>query len=405
MDAREYALDILERVYLHHGYAGLLMRKKNDLSKLDQAFVSELVYGTIRNTTLLEMQWKTFAKKGVKKKIGIVLNMAVYQMFFMDKVPAYAAISSAVDLVDAHEKGFVNAILRKVKENGLVTKEDTFENAWINTSHPKWLLNLWKAHYGEETAWKIAKSNQEPAVLYGRVNTLKTSRERLEKTGKFHFVNDVSFTCDDLLPATKEFLSGRVVIQDVHSAMVVSYLNPKPGERVLDVCSAPGTKCQQIAMMMQNQGEIIACDLYEHRTKLIDQLMKRTGVSIVETRILDATQKNQFEAESFDRILIDAPCSGLGDLAGKPEIRFHVTPDHLDEIIQTQKEILEANMPYVKKGGTLVYSTCTLNRKENEGMIAAMLAQHPEFILQREKTMFPFEEDGDGFYVAVLIRN
>ncbi len=402
MNVREYALDILDRVFFHHGYAGLLMRQENTLSKVDQAFASELIYGTIRNRTLLESYWKQYTKKVVKKQVEVALDMGVYQMYFMNKVPVYAAISTTVDLVNEHEKGFVNAILHKVEKQGKMELEDTFENASVNYSHPKWLLQLWKAHYGEDVALQIAKSDQEPSRLYGRINYLKINRQRLEKTGKFHFVNDISFLCDDILPMTKQFQTGQVVIQDIHSAMVAGYLEPKPGERILDSCSAPGTKAQQIAMMMKNEGELICCDLHPSRTKLIDQLMKKTGVTIAKVETKDATVTNQFKQESFDRVLIDAPCSGLGDLSGKPEIRWHIRPENLDQLINTQRSILEANAPYLKKGGRLVYSTCTLNRKENEVQISNFLKSHSEFELKFERTLFPFEDDGDGFYVAVL---
>lgn len=171
--------------------------------------------------------------------------------------------------------------------------------------------------------------------------------------------------------------------------------------RVLDVCASPGTKTQQIACLMHNRGWIDAHDLYPERVKLIDALMEKTGVSIVHASVHDGKEPYKTN-ERYDRILIDAPCSGLGDLSHKPEIRYHVTPESLDELVQLQKEILSANAGSLKPGGKLVYSTCTLNRKENEGQIRRFLKEHPDFELLEERTVFPFEEDTDGFYMACL---
>lgn len=397
-NARKYALDILERVFVSDGYAALLMRKESGLGDRDRAFVSEVVYGTVRSYALLEFQWRHLARRKVRKRTALLLDMTLYQIFFLDRVPDYAAVSGAVDLAPRHEKGFVNAVLRGCVRQGFLEPEDPA----VRYSHPQWILSLWKAHYGEKTAYRIAAADQQPSVMYGRINTLKTSRRELET--RFHFVNEYCFTADEPLQGTPEFADGRVLIQDIHSAAVPLLLNAAPGMYVLDACAAPGTKTQETAMLMENRGRIIACDLYEARTGLIRRLMADTGVSIAETRTCDASVPGQFPERSFDRILLDVPCSGLGDLAHKPEIRWHLTPENLDALAETQKRILEANAPYLKPGGILVYSTCTLNRKENEQQIAFFCRNHPEFQLLSERTWFPFEEGGDGFYAAQLLK-
>ena len=206
-------------------------------------------------------------------------------------------------------------------------------------------------------------------------------------------------------PGKHPFHEAGVYYMQEPSAMAVAALSGiKPGMRVLDACAAPGTKTQQIAMLMNNQGEIIANELHAHRTKLIDELMERTGVSIVQSRSGDASVYDETQKESYDRVLLDVPCSGLGDLSHKPEIRWHLKPEDIDEITKIQAEILEANAPYVKQGGILVYSTCTLNRKENENRIRAFLKEHNEFELCEEHTFFPFVTKSDGFYCAKMLK-
>lgn len=397
MSARKMILDILVRVFSENGYASLMMRRMKADEK-DAAFIAECVYGTLRNYLLLEYQWRHLAKK-TKMRTALLLDMSVYQLLFMD-VPAYAAINEAVELADRHEKKFVNALLRQVSKNGMITPEEDE----IRYSHPKWIAALFKAHYGEENAVKIMAYNQTRPVQYGRINTLKITREEAEKTEGLHFIDDICFSYEGALQKTELFQSGKVLIQNYSSQQIVRYLDVKPGMRVLDACAAPGTKTQQIAMLMNNQGEIIANELHAHRTKLIDELMERTGVSIVQSRSGDASVYDETQKESYDRVLLDVPCSGLGDLSHKPEIRWHLKPEDIDEITKIQAKILAANAPYVKQGGILVYSTCTLNRKENENRIRAFLKEHNEFELCEEHTFFPFVTKSDGFYCAKMLK-
>lgn len=397
MTAREYALQVLEKVFQENGFLSLIMRH-SPLSGLDQAFASEIVYGTVRNLSYLEAQWKPYVSRSVNRKTALLLDMSVYQLFFMDKTPAYAVIHEAVSLAGKYEKGFVNAILHKVQNQGKTEVKDLD----VQYSHPKWIVELWNAHYGKETTLKILQADQESSVVYGRINTLKTTREHLE--GKYTFHNAFSFETDASIFSSEEFRKGKILIQDIHSASIPLYLDVKPGMQVLDVCSAPGTKAQEIAMLMENRGRVVACDVYPQRVQLIEEVMKKTGVTICQAEVRDGTVPHQFSEGQFDRVLLDVPCSGLGDLSHKPEIRWHIHPENLDALVRIQKQLLEANCPYVKKEGMLVYSTCTLNKKENEKQIEAFLERHTDFSLLQQKTFFPFEENGDGFYVAQLIR-
>lgn len=398
METREYILDTLYKVFYDHGYASLLMRKEK-FSPQDAGFISEVVYGTIRNYSLLEAQWRPYAKK-IRKRTALLLDMSVYQLFFMDGIPAYAVISEAVDMAPAGERKFVNALLRRVQKEGMKQPDDLP----VKYSHPQWLIRMWTAHYGEEACRKLLEYDQKRPVVYGRINTLKATKEELEADPAVRFVDDTGFVYDGVLQNSSWFKEGKVLIQNINSQQVAKQLDVQPGMKVLDACAAPGTKSQQIAMMMENRGSMTACDLYETRTKLIGQLMEKTGVTICTCRQADASVSGQFPDESFERILLDVPCSGLGDLSHKPEIRWHLKPEDIDEILPLQAKILDVNAAYLKPGGIMVYSTCTLNRRENEKQVAGFLKAHPEFTLLHEETLFPFETSGDGFYHAKMAK-
>jgi 16S rRNA (cytosine967-C5)-methyltransferase len=395
MNTRKEALEILYQVFSKNGYASLIMREKKDIDPKHMPYISNVVYGVIRNYRFLEYQWRSYAKR-TKLKTALTIDMAIYELFFMNGED-YAIVNEAVELVRDNEKKFVNAILRRVIQEGKKNSDDIC----IQYSHPEWIYHMWKAHYGEEITKKIMLADQQIPKVYGRINPLKITKEQLSQDTNVHFIDDYSFTMNQAIQNTEYFKEGKVLIQNPSSLLPVFSLDVKEGMRVLDTCAAPGTKTQMISALMNHTGEVIACDLYEQRCHLIDELMKRCGNTNVITKVNDAT-KETFVKESFDRILCDVPCSGLGDLSHKPEIRWHLKPENIDEIIQIQKEILNVSSSYLKKGGILVYSTCTLNKKENTSQINTFLKNHDDFILVEEKTIFPFETNHDGFYIAKL---
>lgn len=392
---RNCALNILYRVLQQDAYATLLMRKIED--DIDSRFLTTLVFTTLRNVYLLDYQYENLVTKRIKPKTKTLLRMGVAQLFLLADVPEYAAIDTTVDLAQKHEKAFINAILHACAKQGFRQPLSLD----IATSHPLWLVKMWQKQYGEEITEKILKANGKASRVYGRLNTLKATKEELVDLG-FTFVNDVTFTGDRLLER-EAFQSGKYVIQDIHATDVVKHLDVQKGMRVLDACASPGTKTQLIAMRMENEGSVYAFDLHPHRIELIKNLMEKTGVTIVNTQVRDSSVYDPALPE-FDRILLDVPCSGLGDLRHKPEIRYHIQPRDLDEIVDVQRKILDVNSRYLALGGILLYSTCTLNKKENEKMIASFLQTHPQYRLSEEKTYFPYEEDGDGFYYAKLQR-
>ena len=406
MNARKYIITIFKQVIYEDGFASLLLRKNREMfSEEDNAFISETVYGTLRNYYLIEKQWQSLVTNKVRRDTALILDMSIYHLFFLDKIPNYAVIHEAVELSEKRDKAFVNALLRKISQRGLIqSSEDTLNALSENTSHPLWILQLWNAHYGYEITKRLAEFNQTRSIVYGRINTLKCTKEMLEKDDKVHFVNDEVFTYDGILTNSDYFKKGEVIIQDLSSSLIPKVLDVSRNMTVLDACSAPGTKTQEIAMFMQNEGEIIAQDIYEKRVQLIDHLMLKTGVTIVKTKVQDSSVLNEEYINKFDRVLLDAPCSGLGDLRHKPEIRFHLKPDNIDELTSLQKKLLEVNGQYVKEGGILVYSTCTLNKKENEKQIQTFLKNHSEYELIEEKTLFPYIENSDGFYYAKMRR-
>ncbi len=399
INERKTVWDILKRVFEEHGYASLIMRNMKDIPVDKRGFITECVYGTIRNYSLLEYQWRRYADH-VKTGTALLLDTACYEMFFMNS-PSYAVVNETVSLASKHEKGFVNAVLHKVLKNGLQESDDPS----IQYSHPDWIIHMWNAQYGKEKTLEILKNDQIRPDVMGRVNTLLSSKEEIEKMDGIHFINDLSFTSEKPLQHTAMFQNGSILIQNPGSVEIVNEMHVKPGMKVLDVCAAPGTKTQLVAMYMHNKGSVTACDLYEQRVRLIDELMDRTHVSIVHTKVQDAMTPHAFPEGSFDRILCDVPCSGLGDLSHKPEIRWHLKPENIDELVKTQAEIFENASEYLKENGILVYSTCTLNKKENERQISSFLKKHPEFTLLNEKTIFPHEGMYDGFYMASLRKN
>ena len=406
MTIRTYACDVLNRVVYEGGYASILMRHMPaSFSPEDRALISELVYGSLRNWTFLQYQWQDLVSNKVRRNTAVLLNMTVYQLQFMDKIPSYAAISEAVNIAAKRDRAFVNAVLRKADQRGMRMPEGTWpEKEAIQYSHPEFLLRMWDKQYGRDTAMKILEHDQARPIIYGRLNTLKADDAFYDQPGITH-LEDQCFRYDGNLAQSPWLKNGVILIQSRTSQKTASMLDARPGMRVLDVCAAPGTKTQQIACAMKNQGEIIAGDIYSERVNLIHQLMERTGVTIVKAIVRDGTRPDPAELSAFDRILCDVPCSGLGDLSHKPEIRLHVTPESLDELTAVQKELLEQSSRCLKPGGILVYSTCTLNRKENEKQVEQFLARHPEFELIEAMTMFPFEQQSDGFYAAKLKRS
>ncbi len=439
-NARELALQTLTDILIDGAYSNHALSEqieKNELTVQDKNFMTELVYGTLQHEQLLNFYVTPFFNGKVKAWVRILIQMTLYQMLFLDSVPEHAAISEAVKIAKKRGGQFngklVNAILREMTRTplpSLDTIKDEAERLAVETSHPLWLIKLWSKQFGWEKTIQMARANNERVNVTIRVNGVRGTREELKKK-----LESEGITCEygnlseDALVIlkgnvikTKAFEQGWFYVQDESSMLVARALKPKHHSKVLDTCSAPGGKTTHVAELMRQTGTVYAHDVYEHKIKLIEDNVKRLGLTNVVATLQDATTLNErYESDSFDAVLVDAPCSGLGILRRHPEVKITKQPSDLDEIMMIQKKILNTVAPLVKVGGTLVYSTCTVNRKENDKMVEQFLAQHPEYELdatlvnrlpevlheQTKKGMvqlFPGDYQTDGFFIACLKR-
>lgn len=412
--ARTIALDVLIKYQNEQSYLNITLNdylEHSDLSRSDKDLVTRIVYGTIQNKIYLEYQLAPYVEgKKVKNREKMILLMSLYQLIFLDKVPDYAVIDEAVRLAKKRDRfagKFVNAILRNFLRAGIkeVDEPDEMKKLSIVTSHPLWLVKMLSKQYDFQTAKKICEHDNTSPTRSARINTLKATKDQL--------LEDVNFTSGNLSPDgllykagnianTSYFKDGLVTIQDESSQLIAPLLAPLETDLVLDMCCAPGSKTTHLAALMHNQGKIIAYDLFEHKIKLVAANLKRLGVTNVELHAGDATLLNEkYAPETFDKILLDGPCSGLGVMRRKPEIKYHDSAT-MDTLIPLQVKLLDNAYYLLKKGGKMVYSTCTINKKENEIMIQKFLDKYPDMKIIEEKKILPYIYDSDGFYMCKL---
>lgn len=433
---RQIAYDTLLRVCYDKAYSNIAIdkaMKENKLDKSQAGFCSALFYGVLELSDQLDYQISRYLKKklnSLDKQIIIILRLGFYQLLYMNSVPDNAAVNESVNLCmyarKTSAKGFVNAVLRSFIRDEKkiilpdINKDKLFHYS-IKYSCPKWILEQWVNQYGEETAIELAKSSLNRPPLTVRVNTIKTTTDKLigylENRGVKATKHELIDNCliieqsgsIDKLPQYKQ---GLFYVQDVASQFCAKVVEAKPNQTVLDICSAPGSKSFTIAQEMNNEGQIYAFDLFEHKLKLINDSAKRLGISILKTQIQDGSEYNN-EIVKADRVLCDVPCSGLGIIRRKPEIKYKDEKDFLD-LPNIQYKILCNASNYVKVGGYLIYSTCTLNKKENEEVINKFLLNNNSFkpLQLSEKldkikssenfytTFFPHENNTDGFFIA-----
>ena len=411
MNVREIAYKTLCEIVIKKEYANLNMRNFDyGLSDADQGLLTQIVYGTLRNYRYVRYQWGLYVDSVDDKKLAVLLDMSTYQLLLLDKVPSYACVNEAVEIAKKINGGryssLVNAVLRRVADRGAqkVNGTDEYNKIGIETSHPDWLVRMWIAHYGQETAERICFENLTEGRVAMRVNTMLTTREELLKDPKFHeSETEGCLYYDGNIINTDYFRNDLVIIQSESSQQVVKALDPQKKDRILDMCASPGTKSIQIAMSVEDDCDLYAVDIYPQRVELIEQAAERYGIKSIKTMCDDSRNLPvSLPLYYFDRVLLDAPCSGLGTLKHKPEIKMNLEPGDVDDIVRLQSQLLDAADLMVKNGGYLVYSTCTLNKKENERQISMFLSQHPQFELVYEKTIFPQDNHSDGFYIAKM---
>lgn len=414
MNVREIAYKTLCDVMIKKDYANLNMRNFDyGLNESDQGLLTQIVYGTLRNYRYVRYQWMLYIDKVDDRKLSVLLDMSAYQILLLDKVPSYACVNEAVEIAKKLNGGryttLVNAVLRKLANNGpqKVNGTDEYNKLGIETSHPDWLVRMWVAHYGMETTEKICFENLSEGRIALRVNTLLTSKEELLRDERFsEGYTEGSLYYKGNILATDYFRNNLVIIQSESSQKVVEVVDPKKKDRILDMCAAPGTKSIQMAMKTGDECDIYAVDIYEQRVELINKAVSNYNLKSIKTMCEDGRNLPvKLPLYYFDKVLLDAPCSGLGTLKHKPEIKMNITAGDLDDIVRLQSQLLDSACLMVRNNGYLIYSTCTLNKKENDRQISMFLSQHPEFELVHEDTIFPYDHHSDGFYIAKMHKN
>ncbi len=440
-DPRTLAVQILTKVRTQGSYANLALDaslRQAHLEPRDAALATTLVYGVIQHQLTLDYYLEPFlAGKKVDDWVRVLLDTALFQMVYLDKVPERAiffeSTQIAKQLGHAGIAKFVTAILRNVQRQGVRDPQqidDPLQRLSITASVPQWLVAKLVAQLGQAKTESILAVINQPAEASLRVNTTKGTRDELqfELSERFPALRDSAISPDGLVApgghfaGLPEFVVGAFTLQDESSMLVAPSLALEPNSRVLDACAAPGGKTTHIAQFLDPAagGEVVALDLHPHKVKLIDQNAKRLGLADrVHVQAMDARQVgDHFATASFDRILVDAPCSGLGLIRRKPEIRYEKQPADLENLPKIQLALLNAVAPLLKSQGRLTYSTCTMVEEENQAVVAAFLAAHPEFTqvpvplaqpLDRAHgapalQLFPDDYNTDGFFIASLVK-
>lgn len=423
---RKTAFAALYDVEEKQAYSNLALNHQMILgSPSSPAFVRELVYGVLENKLYLDYIIGKLVPSGllkVKKKDLIVLEMGIYQLAFMDSVPEYAAVNESVVLAQKYCKGrdrFINAVLRnylrKKDEITLPEKEaDPVHYLSVKYSYEPWIIRLWLQQYKPEFVEELLAAGNDTPPLTLRVNNLKTGKyEILEKLVERGADAEPGKLCENAVSVKSAgnildsalYKKGYFSVQDESSMMAVAVLDPKPGETVMDVCAAPGGKTFAMAERMQNNGVIYASDIYPRKLGLITTEAKRLGIDIVKTKAQDASKKDPAFFEKADRVLADVPCSGLGVIRRKPEIKYKKMTGELESLPEKQLEILTAASSYVKPGGVLVYSTCTIAARENQDVVNRFLSEHSEFRRDEMIQLLPNVNHTDGFFICRMIKN
>ena len=395
------------------------------LSPQDRHLCQELVYGTVRwQATLDWLAARKTSGRQQKPFLQNLLRLGLYQIFWLDRVPAHAAVNETVELARQSgfgpQAGFINAVLRGyLRETDATRKmlEDLkISDPAVGFSHSEWLVKRWRQRWGLDATAKLLQWNNTPPKTFARVNTLKTDAGRLlpqwrdENVG-YDFVRadwleeNLAFELKEHPPLDKlpSFAQGFFYIQDPSTLLAVQQLNPQPGERVLDLCAAPGGKLTYIAQRMQNNGFIIAHDSSPERLKLAEENCRRLGVSCA--HMVSSLANLKFSgAKLFDRILIDAPCSNTGVLRRRVDLRWRIRPEELQRLRRTQLELLREAVALLNPAGTILYSTCSLEPEENSQVVQEFLAGNRGFRLEHERELLPFADQVDGCYVARMKR-
>lgn len=411
MNARRIVFKLLLKVQKNGAYSNIILDnalKNSDLSEQDKAFSTALFYGTLERQILLDDKIAHFTRhKDLDDEVKVALRMGLYQIDYMNSVPDSAAVNESVELVrEVGAKGFVNAVLREYLRSGKDTERNT--SKWVKYSCPEWLFTKWAWEYSEGAAEEIAKNSIGAAPVVCRMNNIKTNEEdfitALSNEGVIAKKAELPFSYvleNASVSELEAYKNGLFHIEDISAQEACIALSPQENETIFDLCAAPGGKTFTIAEMMNNKGKILAFDLHENRVNLIRQGAQRLGLDIIKAEVGNATIFNE-EIGLADRVLCDVPCSGLGIIRRKPEIKYKKQEDFV-RLPEIQFNILSNGAKYVKVGGTLVYSTCTLSKAENEDVIDRFLDENKNFVVKQMRNIFP-NKNQDGFFIAKLER-
>ena len=438
MDAREAALLTLNTCQRQGGWSDGALKKQlaaGGLEGREAALATQLCFGVVQNQLLLDFYLSKFSNiplRRMESKVVQALRLGLYQMLFLSRIPQSAAVNSSVELTRTHCKnprapGMVNAILRSLQRNlnqlPTIPKNDPAEYLSILYSHPVWLVEELLPLLGSEGTAEYLQANNSQPPITAMVNTTRATTQQVAQLLAEQGVEVASHPwlkgCLILnktgnLERLDAYQQGLFYVQDPASRLMALASGAAPGMRVLDVCAAPGGKSFAAAIQMNNQGEVISCDLHPHKKKLIQAGADRLGLSIIKPMTADGKVRREEWVSAFDLVLVDAPCSGLGVIRKKPDIRYK-DPEPLADLPQVQQAILENAAGYVKPGGVLMYSTCTILPRENGEIVAAFLKKHPEFVREAftlpgpagevsegEITLWPQVHQTDGFFICKL---
>ena len=393
------------------------------LDRRDAALCERIVLSTVQNLIYIDFvigRWCSTPVKKLETAVLDILRVSCAQLLYMDRIPSRAAVSEGVELCRkrgrARAAGLVNGVLRRIAENRDNPPEpaDKDTELYLSTkySHPLWLTREFALRRGNTGAEALLASDNAEPPLTLQVNTLRTDSGRLLqafKSAGFEAVPGLLPDSFDLaaagdVTALPGYAGGHFYVQDAAARMAVEAAAPQKGMRVLDACSAPGGKSFAAAIRMGGEGSILACDLKEKRLKRVSEGAKRLGLDMIETRAMDARKPGEELRGAFDVVIADAPCSGLGVIRRKPEIRYK-SPDELSGLPEIQLDILRGLAGCVKPGGTLLYSTCTLLERENEDVVRAFLSEEPDFTVEIERTLWPDIDKTDGFFICRMVKS
>jgi len=413
IEAKKIAYEILLSVERKMSYANTLMRERlSEIPSIYNPLITDIVYGVLRRKNTLDWYISNFVKTE-RLDLGLltILRIGAYQILY-HSTPIPLVVNEAVEmgkiLVSRKASRLINAVLRRIATTDLKPEEKT-----IVYSHPKWLIDKWEKELGEEDTRLLCERNNNPMPLSFRVNVLKTDIETIETAltkrgltvtrGKFSR-NCLILKEGEITPIVELEDEGKVFIQSEPSMVVVELLDLNPGLRVLDGCSGIGGKTTYIAELMSNIGEIIAVDKVKDKLKFLKALAIKRNISIIRSIESPVEDLKPEEIGYFDRILLDVPCSGLGTLSRKPEIKWRLRIDDISKLSEMQKKILNSGSKFLKPGGILIYSACTISREETYDIIKSFISENRDYFLIEERQFLPHIDDVEGFYIAKIRR-